>query len=135
MAETLQAHEGWLGVDRIIRGMVSCMNEKNAGELDELAGLRFLSWEEFQRHKEAGGDPLGQGPRTEGGMARQGAPSRVKQAETALAELFKHAEALKAAQANSARIDTLMADAAKPEEQPQPEPPTEIDPWLERCRD
>lgn len=54
---------------------------------------------------------------------RQEALSRVEQAEKALAEPFKHAGALKAAQANSARIDQLMADAAKPEEQPHFEPP------------
>jgi hypothetical protein len=60
---------------------------------------------------------------------RQEALSRVEQAEKALAEPFKHADALKAAQANSARIDQLMADAAKPEQQAQPEP-TEIDPRL-----
>ncbi|ACL42491.1 helicase domain protein (plasmid) [Pseudarthrobacter chlorophenolicus A6] len=65
---------------------------------------------------------------------RQEALSRVEQADKALAEPFKHAAALKAAQANSARIDQLMADAAKPEEQAQPEPPAEIDPRLERMQ-
>jgi hypothetical protein len=40
--------------------------------------------------------------------------SRVEQADKALAEPFKHADALKAAQADSARIDQLMAAAAKP---------------------
>ena len=65
---------------------------------------------------------------------RQEALSRVEQAEKALAEPFKHANALRAAQANSARIDQLMADAAKPEEPPQPEPPAEIDPRLERMQ-
>ena len=64
---------------------------------------------------------------------RQEALSRVEQAEKALAEPFKHADALKAAQANSARIDQLMADAAKPEEHAQPEP-GEIDPRLEKMQ-
>lgn len=40
---------------------------------------------------------------------------------------FKHADALKAAQTGSARIDQLMADAAKPEEPAQPEPPAEVE--------
>ncbi|MCD5342782.1 helicase [Arthrobacter sp. AK04] len=65
---------------------------------------------------------------------RQDALSRVEQAEKALAEPFKHADALKAAQANSVRIEQLMSDAAKPEERPQPEPITEIDPQLEKMR-
>ena len=56
--------------------------------------------------------------------------SRVKEADKALAEPFKPADALKAAQTDSARIDQLMADAAKPEEQAQPEPPAEIDPRM-----
>lgn len=67
-------------------------------------------------------------------LRRQEELSRVEQAEKALAEPFKHSEALKAAQANSARIDQLMANAAKPEEQPQPEPPAEIDPRLEKMQ-
>ena len=54
--------------------------------------------------------------------------SRVEQADKALAEPFKHADALKAAQTDSARIDQLMADAAKPEEPAPPEPPAEVDP-------
>jgi hypothetical protein len=54
--------------------------------------------------------------------------SRVEQADKALAELFKHADALNAAQTDSARIDQLMADAAKPEEPAQQEPPPEVDP-------
>jgi hypothetical protein len=41
--------------------------------------------------------------------------SRVEQADQALAEPFKHADAFKAAQTDSARIEQLMADAAKPE--------------------
>ncbi len=57
--------------------------------------------------------------------------SRVEQADKALAEPFKHADALKAALADSARIDQLMADAAKPEEPAQQEPPTEVDPRME----
>jgi hypothetical protein len=65
---------------------------------------------------------------------RQEALSRVEQAEKALAEPFKHAEALKAAQANSARIDQLMADASKPEEPSQKEPAMEIDPRLEKMQ-
>lgn len=65
---------------------------------------------------------------------RQEALARVEQAEKALREPFKHAEALNAAQSNSARIDQLMADAAKPEEQAQLEPPAEIDPRLERMQ-
>jgi hypothetical protein len=48
--------------------------------------------------------------------------SRVEQADKALAEPFKPADALKAAQTDSARIDQLMADAAKPEEPAQLEP-------------
>ncbi|MFF2246166.1 hypothetical protein ACFVTM_18545 [Arthrobacter sp. NPDC058130] len=40
------------------------------------------------------------------------AGSRVEQADKALAEPFKHAGALKAAQTDSARIGQLMADAA-----------------------
>ena len=60
--------------------------------------------------------------------------SRVEQADKALAEPFKHADALKAAQADSARIDQLMADVAKPEEPAQPEPPAEVDPaWWTSC--
>ena len=38
--------------------------------------------------------------------------SRVEQTDKPLAEPFKHADALKAAQTDSARIDQLMADAA-----------------------
>jgi len=57
--------------------------------------------------------------------------SRVEQADKALAEPFKHAEALKAAQTDSARIDQLMDDAAEPEEPAQPEPPAEVDPRME----
>jgi hypothetical protein len=57
--------------------------------------------------------------------------SRVEQADKALAEPFKHADALKAAQTDSARIDQLMDDAAKPEEPAQPEPPAEVDPRTE----
>jgi hypothetical protein len=49
--------------------------------------------------------------------------SRVEQADKALAEPFKHADALKAAQTDSARIDQLMAGAAKREESP-----VELDP-------
>jgi hypothetical protein len=60
--------------------------------------------------------------------------SRVEQAEKALAEPFKHADALKAAQKDSARIDQLMADAAKPDEPAQQEPPTEVDPRMEDRR-
>jgi hypothetical protein len=56
---------------------------------------------------------------------------RVEQADKALAEPFKHADALKAAQTDSARIDQLMPDAAKPEELAQPEPPAEVDPRME----
>ncbi|MET3952546.1 2Fe-2S iron-sulfur cluster binding domain-containing protein [Arthrobacter sp. UYEF36] len=51
--------------------------------------------------------------------------SRVEQADKALAEPFQHAGALKAAKAGSARIDQLMADAAKPEEPAQPELPAD----------
>lgn len=65
---------------------------------------------------------------------RQEALSRVEQAEKALAEPFKHADALKAAQANSARIDQLMAEAAKPEQPAQEEPATETDPRLEKMQ-
>ena len=65
---------------------------------------------------------------------RQEALTRIEQADKALAEPFKHADALKAAQANSARIDQLMADAAKPEEPPQPESDPEIDPRLEKMQ-
>lgn len=64
---------------------------------------------------------------------RQEALSRVEQVEKALAEPFKHTDALKVAQANSARIDQLMADAAKPEEQPDSEP-GEVDPRLEKMQ-
>ncbi|BCW42732.1 hypothetical protein StoSoilB3_42670 (plasmid) [Arthrobacter sp. StoSoilB3] len=65
---------------------------------------------------------------------RQEALTRIEQADKALAEPFKHADALKAAQTNSARIDQLMADASKPEEQPQPETAPEIDPRLEKMK-
>ena len=57
--------------------------------------------------------------------------SRVEQADKALAEPFKHAEALKAAQTDSARIDQLMDDAAEPGEPAQPEPRAEVDPRME----
>lgn len=57
--------------------------------------------------------------------------SRLEQADKALAEPFKHTGTLKAAQTDSARIDQLMADAAKPEEPAQPEPPAEVDPRME----
>lgn len=65
---------------------------------------------------------------------RQEALTNVEQAEKALAEPFKHADALKTAQADSARINQLMADAAKPEEPAQPEPPVETDPRLEKMQ-
>ncbi len=57
--------------------------------------------------------------------------SRVEQADKALAEPFKYADALNAAQTDSTRIDQLMADAAKPEEPAQPEPAAEVDPRME----
>ncbi|QSZ52760.1 hypothetical protein RI444_18360 [Paenarthrobacter sp. AT5] len=65
---------------------------------------------------------------------RQEALNCIEQADKALAEPFKHAEALKTAQANSARIDQLMADAAKPDEPQQSESATEVDPRLEKMR-
>jgi len=65
---------------------------------------------------------------------RQEALSRVEQAEKALAEPFKYADALKAARGESARIDQLMADAAKPEEPEKPEPAAEIDPRMEKMQ-
>ncbi|MGO4230925.1 hypothetical protein AB4Y72_18935 [Arthrobacter sp. YAF34] len=66
--------------------------------------------------------------------------SRVEQADNAPAGPFKRADALKAAQTDSSRIDQLMADAAEPEgpaepeepEEPaQPGPPAEVDPCVE----
>ncbi len=54
-------------------------------------------------------------------VRRQEALTRIEQADKALAEPFKHADPLKAAQANTARIDQLMADASKPVEPPQTE--------------
>jgi hypothetical protein len=66
---------------------------------------------------------------------RQEALTNVEQADKALAEPFKHADALKAAQAESARIQQLMADAAKPEEPTKPEEPDgEVDPRLEKMK-
>jgi hypothetical protein len=65
---------------------------------------------------------------------RQEALTHVEQAEKALAEPFKHADALEAAQGESARIDQLMADAARPEEPAQPEPPVETDPRMEKMQ-
>ncbi|MFJ4230029.1 helicase-related protein, partial [Paenarthrobacter nicotinovorans] len=65
---------------------------------------------------------------------RQEALARIEQADKALAEPFKHAEALKAARADSARIDQLMADAAKSDEPPQSETAPEIDPRLEKMQ-
>ena len=53
-------------------------------------------------------------------MNRTGSP--VEPVDNALEEPFKHADALKAAQTDSARLDQLMADAAKPEEPAQPDP-------------
>jgi hypothetical protein len=47
---------------------------------------------------------------------------RVEQADKALADPFKRADALYATQPDSARIDQLMADAAKPEDPAQQEP-------------
>ncbi|WP_240987098.1 helicase-related protein [Arthrobacter sp. Soil736] len=64
---------------------------------------------------------------------RQEALSRVEQADKALSEPFKYAEGLKDALANSARIDQLMADAAKPEE-PEPQPATGLDPELQELQ-
>jgi hypothetical protein len=65
---------------------------------------------------------------------RQEALTRVAQADKALAEPFKHTDGLKAAQADSARINQLMADAAKPEPPAQPGPPAEIDPRMEKMQ-
>ncbi|MET3952838.1 helicase-related protein [Arthrobacter sp. UYEF36] len=65
---------------------------------------------------------------------RQEALTHVDQADKALAEPFKHADALKAAQTESTRINQLMAEAAKPEEPAQPEPPAEIDPRMEKMQ-
>jgi hypothetical protein len=59
---------------------------------------------------------------------RQEALSRVEQADKALSEPFKRADALKAAQTNSARIDQLMADARNPAEQAQHESTKEVAP-------
>ncbi|MFK4637788.1 hypothetical protein [Paenarthrobacter histidinolovorans] len=65
---------------------------------------------------------------------RQEALTRIEQADKALVEPFKRAEALKAAQTNSPRIDQLMAEASKPEEQTQPEAAPEVDPRLEKMQ-
>ncbi|MDJ0321957.1 helicase-related protein [Pseudarthrobacter sp. PS3-L1] len=63
---------------------------------------------------------------------RQEALSRISQADTALTEPFKHAESLKAAQVDTARISQLMADTAKPEEAAKEEAEIEVDPRLAR---
>ncbi|MFF1831123.1 helicase-related protein [Paenarthrobacter sp. NPDC058040] len=65
---------------------------------------------------------------------RQDALTRIDQADKALAEPFKHAEALKTAQANTARIDQLIADTAKPEEPVRSEAGPNIDPRLEKVQ-
>jgi len=65
---------------------------------------------------------------------RREALTHVEQADKALAEPFKHADTLKAAQADAARINQLMADAAKPEEPAQPEPQADIDPRMEKMQ-
>ena len=60
--------------------------------------------------------------------------SDVEQADKALTEPFKHTDALKAAQTDSARIDQIMADAAKPEEPAQPDPrPKSTSAWRTSC--
>lgn len=65
---------------------------------------------------------------------RQEALTRIEQADKALAEPFKHTAALKAAQTNTARIDQLMADAAKPDEPQEPETTPQSDPRLEKMQ-
>ena len=65
---------------------------------------------------------------------RQEANTHIEQADKALAEPFKHAEALNAAQANSARIEQLMTAAAKAEQTTPEEPATETDQRLERTQ-
>lgn len=65
---------------------------------------------------------------------RQEALTHIEQADKALAEPFKHADALTAAQVDSARINQLMADAAKPEEPAQPGPEVEIDPRMAKMQ-
>lgn len=65
---------------------------------------------------------------------RQEALTRIEQADKALAEPFKHAAALKAAQDNTERVDQLMADASKPEDKHSPTPlPKVIRAWR-RCK-
>jgi len=49
---------------------------------------------------------------------RKEAPTRIEQAGKALAEPFKHADALKTTKAETARIDQLMAEATKSAKQP-----------------
>lgn len=65
---------------------------------------------------------------------RQEALIHVEQAEKTVAEPFKHAEALKEAQADSARINQLMVDATKPEETAPSEDPADIDPRMEKMQ-
>lgn len=65
---------------------------------------------------------------------RREALSRVEQADRALAEPFKQAEALKTAQADSAHIDQLMADAANQRNQPNPKnQPGQSTPGSKKC--
>jgi hypothetical protein len=65
---------------------------------------------------------------------RQEAIARIGQAEKALAEPFKHAGALKAAQADAARIDQLMADATQKTEFLEAPAATELDTELQRIQ-
>ena len=65
---------------------------------------------------------------------RQEALSRVEQADQALAEPFKYADALKTARQETARIDQLMADAAKPTAPTEPQPTTDLDPELQKIQ-
>ena len=69
---------------------------------------------------------------------RKEAPTRIEQAGKALAEPFKHADALKTTKAETARIDQLMAEATKSAKQPTehytPEATAQVDPELQRLQ-
>ncbi len=64
---------------------------------------------------------------------RTEALTRIEQADKALAEPFKHADALKTAKAEISRIDQLMAEASKPGEA-TPEPAAQADAELKRLQ-
>ncbi len=117
---------GEIGIDRRERRASLAIEDELGGLLTTLKRARHHP--DHGHGTAASRSPVRAACPLDGGVNCTG--SRVEQADKALAEPFKHADALKPAQRDSERIDQLMDDAAKPEEAAQPEPPAEVDPRM-----